>query len=255
MSRLVAVTGKGGTGKSTISASIVRLAVEQGIKPVLAVDADPNSTLGPLLGVSTGDTISDIREQLMEEKARVSGVPKERILGIRLEESIVEAEGFDLLVMGRPEGKSCYCYVNNLLRHALGRMRSNYQLTVVDNEAGMEHLSRMNTDDIDCLVVVSEPTPVSARSAGRILDLAGELNVRVNRRVLVWNKVGKSGVAGKAREIISSGGFNAEITLPLSTEIADISAAEEPLSTAALPEEFKGLLQACSLTEPAAQSG
>jgi CO dehydrogenase maturation factor len=245
MAYLAAVTGKGGTGKTTVAAFLVRLLLDKGIRPVLAVDADPNSSLAPLVGVPSGPTISDMREEVLEEKANVTEIPKERILGMKLEESIVEANGFDLLTMGRPEGAACYCYVNSLLRGALARLRSNYRVTLVDNEAGMEHLSRMNTDAIDCLVVVSEPTAASARAAGRICALSDDLPVAVRRKVLVWNKTGASGVPDAAQQVLAGRTFDDTVILPADEQVRQLSAMEQSALKAAMPEPFTRLLDAC----------
>jgi CO dehydrogenase maturation factor len=249
--RLLAVTGKGGAGKTTVAAFLVRLLLERGVRPVLAVDADPNSTLAPMLGVRAAGSISASREEMMAGKGEVSDVPKQRALALKLEGCLVEAEGFDLLVMGRSEGQSCYCFVNNLLREALRALRARYAAAVVDNEAGMEHLSRMNTDDIDCLVVVSEPTRVSARSAARIVELVESLPVRVKRRVLVWNKVGAGGVPEAAAEPLAAVRFDAAVRLPEDAAVARLSEEEASAVSAEMPGVFDGLLGACMMdSEP-----
>jgi CO dehydrogenase maturation factor len=245
VSWLIAVTGKGGTGKSTTAAILVKLLREGGIRPVLAVDADPNSTLAPLLGVKTEARMSDIREEIMVEKAKESGIPKERLLEQRLQEYIAEADGFDLLTMGRPEGPDCYCYVNNLVRHALDSLKGNYRAIVIDNEAGMEHLSRMNTSEINCLLLVSEPTQVSARSAARIVELADSLPVAVHRRVLAWNKVTKAGVPGNVSTLASPSRFSQIVNLPFDEQVARLAAEEVSVMSIALPTEFNGLKDAC----------
>ena len=245
MGYLIAVTGKGGTGKTTVTASLVRLLLEEGIRPVLAVDADPNSTLAPLLGVPPGQTISDVREEIMQAKAEVTGVPKERMLEFKLEECIIESAGFDLLIMGRPEGQRCYCYVNTLLRDSLATLRGGYKVTVVDNEAGMEHLSRMNTDDIDCLIVLSEPTLVSARSAARIVELARSLGLKIGRRVLVWNKVLPTGIPGEVYGAVPIERFDATVTLPFNEGMAQLAVEEKSVLSAKLPPGFDRLFEAC----------
>jgi len=246
MGQLIAITGKGGTGKTTVAACLVRLLLERGARPVLAVDADPNASLAPLLGLRPGPTLSDIREEALAKKAETTGVPKARALEMKLEECVQEAGGFDLITMGRPEGPSCYCYVNNLLRSALKSLRANYRATVVDNEAGMEHLSRMNTDSVSCLVLVAEPTLPSARAAQRILDLAASLPVRVERKVLVWNKVAPGGVPAKALKILDQRRFDATVFLPSDPDIARLAALEENALTAGpLPDAFGALAQAC----------
>jgi len=243
MSYMIAVAGKGGTGKSTVSAFLVRLLIEEGVRPVLAVDADPNSTLGPLLGVQPGTTIGEIREDILKEKANVTGVPKERLLEMKLEECIQESRGFDLLTMGRPEGPDCYCYVNNLLRGALTRLRSNYRAIVVDNEAGMEHLSRMNTNAIDSLVMVCEPTVVSARAAARIAVLVDSLPVAVHRRVLVWNKMKDTEAPKGPGALLAGERFDDTILLPDDDAVAQLSVQEKSVMGVAIPQRFANLLK------------
>jgi CO dehydrogenase maturation factor len=245
MSFLVAVTGKGGTGKSTTAAILVKLLMAKGIRPILAVDADPNSTLAPLLGVKIQSRMSDIREEIMEKKAEESGTPKERLLEHKLQECIAEAKGFDLLTMGRPEGPDCYCYVNNLVRRALESLKGNYRAIVIDNEAGMEHLSRMNTSEIDCLLLVSEPTQVSARSAARIIELADNLPVAVRRRVMAWNKVTDGGIPKAASDLIPAGRFDRIVSLPFSEQVGRLAAEEASALEIDTPAEFNGLMDAC----------
>jgi len=245
MTYLVAVTGKGGTGKTTVAAILTRLLLEGGVRPVLAVDADPNSTLAPFLGLPAGPTISDIREEVLKEKGTVTGIPKERILDMKLEECIQEADGFDLLTMGRPEGPTCYCYVNSLVRGAMSALKGNYRVTVVDNEAGMEHLSRMNTDAIDCLVIVCEPTAASARAAQRITELAAGLPVNVRRKVLVWNKAPESGVPEAAADRLRAGAFDESVTLPADAAVARLSNEEQSVFQTKMSEPFARLLDVC----------
>ena len=254
MTYLVAVTGKGGTGKTTVSAFLVRLLLEKGLRPVLAVDADPNSSLAPLLGLRPGPTIGDIREEVLKEKEKMSGVPKRTILEMKFEECILETQGFDLLTMGRSEGPGCYCYVNSLLRGALSTLKSNYRAVVVDNEAGMEHLSRMNASNIHCLVTVCEPSMASARAADRILDLSKSLSIAVRRRVMVWNKVRPSaGVPEAVRGLLAGNAFDDTVVLPADEQVEQLCAMEQSVFDVPMPQEFTGLLDACVL-ESKAQS-
>jgi len=192
---ILAFGGKGGSGKTTLAAMVLRQLVRDGIRPVLAVDADPNATLALTLGVEVTGTIADLRDRMGEAAEEVSEIPKERLMDQWLAELLTEADGFDLLTMGRPEGPRCYCYVNALLRRYLKELRGNYAAVVVDCEAGMEYLSRLTVDDVDALVLVAEATPIGLTSACRIARLADALPVRVKRRILALNKVGQPGLA------------------------------------------------------------
>ncbi len=200
MTLTIAVAGKGGIGKTTLCALLVRCFRDLGSGPVLAVDADPNSNLAEALGVEPGKPLAEIREAgSSPEGSPASGIGRVRVVGDELQRAIVEAEGFDLITMGRPEGPRCYCAVNNLLRCALDSLAKNYRTVVVDNEAGMEHLSRRTTNDVDALIVMMNPTLPSLRAARRILELSRELPIQVRRRMTLVNRVGPQGVPDEVR--------------------------------------------------------
>jgi CO dehydrogenase maturation factor len=197
------VAGKGGVGKTTLAALLVRSLVESGVKPVLAVDADPNSCLADALGVEAGTVLADIREKSASaEGSPASGVGRVRAVEDEIQRAIVEADGFDLVTMGRPEGPRCYCYVNTLLRKSLDTLARSYEAVVIDNEAGMEHLSRRTTSGIDVLVAVMDPNVPALRAARRIIALSRELPVKIARRAVLVNRVGPEGVPpGMTKEI------------------------------------------------------
>ena len=163
----IAVSGKGGVGKSTFAALTVRYLARELGKTVLAVDADPNATLGAMLGVAVDASVADIREETLEKKDSIpSGMSKDQFVEFKIQQCIVEERGFDLLTMGRPEGPGCYCFVNSLLRRYLERAAEDYPYVVIDNEAGMEHLSRRTDGAVDLLLIVTEPTVVGAETEG-----------------------------------------------------------------------------------------
>ncbi|MFO8034139.1 MAG: AAA family ATPase [Candidatus Bipolaricaulota bacterium] len=186
----IAVAGKGGTGKTTLSALLVQALRARGDGPVLAVDADPNANLGEQVGLEVERSIGELREDTLSRVADLPpGASKERHLEQGLHECLVEGKGLDLLVMGRGEGPKCYCMVNHILRKYIEVLRGSYAYVVLDNEAGLEHLSRRTTQDVDALLVVSQLNPVALRAAGRIVGLARELDLRVDREYLVLNGV------------------------------------------------------------------
>lgn len=186
---MIVFAGKGGSGKTTLAAMTLRQLIRAGVGPILAVDADPNATLGMTLGVEVPDTIADLRDRMGEAAQEVSAIPKGRLMDQWLAELLVEERGFDMIAMGRPEGQKCYCYVNGLLRRYLSLLRSNYACVLVDCEAGMEYISRLVVEDVQALVLVAEPTPVGLTTVRRISSLADSLKVKVHQRILAINKI------------------------------------------------------------------
>ena len=187
MGYAVALGGKGGTGKTTIAGLLIRYMLNHGMKPLLAIDADSNSNLNDVLGVPLEQTLSDAREE-MKTSVPV-GMTKDVFMEMKVEQALVETEGFDLVAMGRPEGPGCYCAANNLLSSLIDRLIENYPFIVIDNEAGMEHFSRLTQKDIDLLIVVSDPSRRGLSAACRIAELVKTLPMRVSQIVLVINQV------------------------------------------------------------------
>jgi len=190
MMKTIAIAGKGGTGKSTLAAVTIRWLSEHVSKSILVVDADSNVNLNDLLGVDLKETIGSIREEMKDTiHALPGGMNKQQYLEYKIQSSIVETSDFDLLAMGRPEGPGCYCYANSVLRDILKTLSCNYEYVVIDNEAGMEHLSRRTAEEIDYLLMVSDPTTRGIRTAGNIGRLIRELDARVGERYLIVNRV------------------------------------------------------------------
>jgi CO dehydrogenase maturation factor len=179
------------------------------VRPILAVDADPNSNLGEALGVESGRPLAEIREQgSSPEGSPASGIGRVRALEDEIQRAITEADGFDLVTMGRPEGPRCYCYVNTLLRKSLDGLSRNYQAVVLDNEAGMEHLSRRTTNNVDFLILVASPALPTIRAAKRILALSRELPVAIGHRMLLLNRLGPEGTGEQLERQLAE--FDAE---------------------------------------------
>lgn len=188
--KTIAISGKGGTGKSTIAALIIRWLKDQELGPILAVDADPNVNLNDLLGIRIEETVGAIREEMKRSAHKLpGGMTKQEFLEYKIHASLMETRDFDLIAMGRPEGPGCYCYANNLLRDILKTLSDNYKCVVIDNEAGMEHLSRRTTQRIDDLLLVSDPSARSIQAAARISKLLTELDTRVGKKRLILNRV------------------------------------------------------------------
>lgn len=188
MGYTIAVTGKGGTGKTTIAALIVRLLKEKKAGSILAVDADPNSNLGEALGIKPQNTIGSILDDIANHPGHIpQGMPKDRFIEYRVQTAVQEAEGFDILTMGRPEGPGCYCYVNNVLRNTMAKLIGNYNYIVIDNEAGLEHFSRRTTQHADTLIVVSHNSPAGLKAAKRIQDIIKELDIKTQKNFLIIN--------------------------------------------------------------------
>jgi CO dehydrogenase maturation factor len=181
MSKVIAFAGKGGVGKTTVAALVIRSLSRQGKTPILAVDADPNSNLGETLGLDVTTTIGDIRENFMRDPQGVpSGMDKTIYLETLVEQALIEKPEFDLLVMGRQEGQGCYCMVNNILHNFTDRLTRSYRYMVVDNEAGMEHLSRRTSGQVDMLFLVTDYSLRGLRALKRINEMLAGLKLSVN---------------------------------------------------------------------------
>ena len=187
MSFTIAVSGKGGTGKTTFAGMIIRYLIDKGKRPILAVDADSNSNLNEVLGVEVKSTIGETRE--MMKKDVPTGMTKDIWFEYKIQEALIENKGFDLIAMGRPEGPGCYCAANTLARRCLDLLTGNYRYIVIDNEAGMEHFSRLTTRDVDLLFILSDSSRRSIFTASRIRDLIHELDLRIVQEVLVINRL------------------------------------------------------------------
>ena len=197
MAFTLALAGKGGTGKTTLAALLIQTLVERGEGPVLAVDADPNPNLGYVLGCQAPRTISELRDELLDHIRKLApGVTKDDYLEMGIQECLWEGRGVDLLAMGAGEGPRCYCAVNNVLRRCIDRLRGAYRYVVMDNEAGLEHLSRCTTQDVDVLLIVSDGLPVSLQAALRIRELTKRLALRIGEQYLVLNDITTDVAAG-----------------------------------------------------------
>ncbi len=224
----IALAGKGGTGKTTTAGLLIKYLTETGRSPVLAVDADSNANLNEVLGLEITDTLGQAREDM--KKGNVpSGMTKDVFMKMRLEEAVIESGDWDLVVMGQPEGSGCYCAANNLLTNFLDRLQENYPYIVMDNEAGMEHVSRMTTHNVDVLLIVTDASRRGLQAAIRIDELAKNLNVGVGRSYVIINQV-RSGQAPEASlKMLREAGIELGGVLPEDDAVYDYDLKGEPM--------------------------
>jgi CO dehydrogenase maturation factor len=229
LGKVIAMAGKGGTGKTTLSALVIRYLRKRGLKPILAVDADPSSNLVDALGLKVNKSLGTAREDFFETKGHLPpGMTKETYLEMKLHEILVESPGLDLLVMGRPEGPGCYCYANNILRRHLDLLIKNYPFVVMDNEAGMEHLSRRTTQGVDQLLFLSDYSLKGIRTVGKIRELIEELKLSVKEKHLVVDRA-PNGLDPVFSREIQNLGLNLLGTIPEDAIIAEYEMKGRPL--------------------------
>jgi CO dehydrogenase maturation factor len=191
LSYTIAITGKGGVGKTTVAALTVLRLIASGRRPVLAVDADPNSCLDTALGVRVAHTVGGVREEarIIAGEGNTTGVAKQELLRVKIAQSLVENSDFDLIAMGRPEGPGCYCFANNALRATIKELADDYPYVVIDNEAGLENLSRRIVRELDLMLMVADPSRQGLETVRRLFALAREMGLKVKQFVLVLNRL------------------------------------------------------------------
>jgi CO dehydrogenase maturation factor len=247
--KVIAVAGKGGTGKTAIAALLIREllnADKAGTMTILALDADADSNLPEALGTACERTVGDIREKLLEEKQRDFALDLGSQFEGRLAAIITEEDRYDLLVMGRPEGPGCYCPVNHLIRKIIDTLTVNYDYTIIDCEAGLEHLSRRTTRDVDIMLVVLDTTVKSIKTALRLREIAAEIDVDVKRLILIANKIPEDGEA-RLREEVRTYGLALEAIVPYDPLVAECDAKGIPLME--LPEDAPAVIAVRKLVE------
>jgi len=186
----IALAGKGGTGKTTVAGMLIKYLLAKEKTPVLAVDADSNANLNEVLGLDFPKTVSETRED-MKKGNLPKGMTKDVFITMQLDQAVVEADGYDLIVMGQPEGPGCYCFANTLLTNFLAKLTGNYPYVVMDNEAGMEHISRLTTNNVDALLIVTDTSRRGLQAGIRIHQLSKNLNIGVKNTYLIINQAKK----------------------------------------------------------------
>ena len=242
MAFVIAFAGKGGTGKTSLAGLTIKYLISKKRGPILAVDADSNACLNEALGVSIHATIGRLREESLQVVRdggeRPGGMSMEQLFDYQVQQSIIESKGFDLLVMGRPEGPGCYCAANNIIRKYTDMLSEKYPYVVIDNEAGMEHISRRTTHKIDLLIIVSDSTVKGVKTAKRINELVDELHLDVDRRVLVINRV--VGQEGEVLKKMAKGfGINIAGFVPQDEKIFEFDLEGRPVID--IPEDAQSV--------------
>ena len=239
MSFNIAVAGKGGSGKTSITSLIIRHLIKNGKGPILAVDADPNANLGESLGLTITQTIGSIIASFNEDKINIpQGMTKEAYLEFKLNDTIVESKGLDLITMGRGEGAECYCYPNLILRKFVDTLSENYAYVAMDNEAGMEHLSRRTTQNIDALLLISNHSVKGVRTIARVRDLVSELKLTVKKQLVIIN-FAPNQLDDSVTEELDRLGIALTTTIPLDEEVHECDLRLKPLLD--LPDTSKAV--------------
>ena len=240
MAHVIAVAGKGGVGKTTLCGMLIRYLCEQGKGPILAVDADANSNLNEVLGVKVETTLGDVREEIARaemasENPIPAGMSKADYAELRFEDAIVEDDDFDLLVMGRTQGKGCYCYVNGLLQAQLAKYQNSYPYFVVDNEAGMEHISRGVLPSMQTAILVSDCSRRGIQAVGRIAELIKECDMRPKQVGLIVNRAPKGELNDGIKEEIEIQGLHLLGVVPQDETVYEYDCEGKP--TSSLPDD------------------
>lgn len=230
MTITIAMAGKGGTGKTSLAGLIIRYLIKHNAAPILAVDADANANLAWSLGLTVRQTIGSVLADFNDVKMGIPpGMTKEAYLNLKLNGAVVESKSVDLITMGRGEGAGCYCFPNNVLKEFIDKLAVNYPFLVMDNEAGLEHLSRRTTENVDELIIVSNHSMKGVRTIGNILDLIKELKLNVKRQSIVINQA-----PGPLDPMIVEGldalGVRADAVIPMDELIADYDLRQKPLT-------------------------
>ena len=235
MSFTIAITGKGGAGKTTIAALVAVNLIRNGKRPVLAVDADPNSCLDSALGVTVENTVGRLREDAKELSADNPALSKRELLEMKISEGLVESDDFDLISMGRPEGPGCYCYANNVLRDVLGEISGSYPYVILDNEAGLENLSRRIIRHIDLLLITGDTSRNGIETIRRVHALAREMGIVYSKLGVIVNRAVNKKGAEDFSEISSALSSDYLVVLPFDEEVHELNERGDSLFS--LPED------------------
>ena len=249
MTHTIAMAGKGGVGKTTITGLLIHYLCAKKNGPVLAVDADANSNLNEVLGMEVETTLGALREEMAQAELNPNnpippGMAKQDYAEMKFNEALIEGDDFDMLVMGRTQGKGCYCFVNGLLSTQVARYASNYRYVVVDNEAGMEHISRGILPKVDTVILVSDASRRGIQACGRIFELVKELNLGAKQVKLLVNRAPGGVLSEGVMEEIKKTGMELLGVLPQDDTIYEFDGEGKPTSQLPADNPFRKALYA-----------
>jgi CO dehydrogenase maturation factor len=244
----IAVAGKGGTGKTSVASLVIRYLLKNNLGTILAVDADPNSNLAESLGLEVRQTVGRILNEFQGEKLNIpAGMTKEAYLEYQLNVALTESKGLDLVTMGRGEGPECYCYPNVVIRKLIDDWSKNYAYVVMDNEAGLEHLSRRTTQNVDELLMVSDHSVKGLRAVARVKELVQELKLGVKRESVIINQVPGGEIDPLLSREMERLGITATAVIPVDEEMMQYDLEQIPLFE--LPDTSKAVTAVNQLME------
>lgn len=233
MTTTIALAGKGGVGKTTIAALVIKYLAQTQPGSILAIDADPSSNLNMVLGLDLDWTVGDIREDMLDQVKQslmaggasmgsvAGGMSKRDYLDYQIRSSVAEGSRFDLIAMGRSEGPGCYCAVNHNLREVVDSISKNYRYVVIDNEAGMEHLSRRTTRDVQILLIVTDPTQRGITAAERIAGFRHDMDIHIEKTYLILNGLASAEIPAPLQERLQMLDISLLGTIPRNTELSE----------------------------------
>ena len=234
MNHTIAVAGKGGVGKTTVCGMMIDYLIKKGKTPLLVVDADANSNLNEVLGVEVDVTLGDVREEIAQAELKGNVIPKNMTKAdyaqYRFNSALVEEDDFDMLVMGRTQGKGCYCYVNGILKTQVDKYTGAYKYTVIDNEAGMEHIARGTLPHVDTLLLVSDCSRRGIQAVGRIAKMVEDLNLKPTNMGLIVNRAPGGVLNEGVKEEIANQGLKLVGVLPQDEAVFEADCDGKPSS-------------------------
>ena len=240
MAHVIAIAGKGGVGKTTLTGLIIQYLGKKGKGPILAVDADANSNLNEVLGVEVESTLGDVREEVARaEMSKTNPIPagmsKADYMEFKFDDALIESDDYDLLVMERTQGKGCYCFVNGLLQAQLQRLQKNYPYIIVDNEAGMEHISRGVLPSMETAILISDCSRRGVQAVGRIAELIKECDMHPKKIGLIINRAPGGVLNAGTKEEIEKQGLTLLGVVPQDENVYDFDCQGSPIVD--LPED------------------